>query len=215
MPEGFEKQVTADDLVNLLEFLTKRGKYLPIPLDKAATITSTRGMFYSQEAGAERIVFFDWSPKVFQGVPFHLVDPQGDRVPNVVLLYGPQGTFPPQMPRTVTLPCNAPAKAIHLLSGISGWGHPLGEKGSVSMIVRLHYDDGATEDHPLHNGIEFADYIRRVDVPGSEFAFAVRDQQVRYLAVHPQRPDTIRQIELVKGPDATAPIVVAVTVETR
>ena len=40
------------------------------------------------------------------------------------------------------------------------------------MIVRLHYDDGKTEDHELKNGVHFADYIRRVDVPGSEFAFA-------------------------------------------
>ena len=26
------------------------------------------------------------------------------------------------------------AKAIHLLSGVSGWGYPLGEKGSVSLL---------------------------------------------------------------------------------
>jgi putative heme-binding domain-containing protein len=215
MPEGFEKQVSADELANLLEFLAQRGKYLPIPLGKAATIVSTRGMFYSEDAGLERIVFDDWTPKTFRGVPFHLVDPRGDQTPNVVLLHGPQGRFPPQMPRSVALPCNAPAKAVHFLSGISGWGHPLGEEGSVSMIVRLHYADGQTEDHALKNGVEFADYIRRVDVPGSEFAFAVRGQQVRYLVIQPDRPEVIRQIELVKGPDATAPLVVAVTVETR
>ena len=34
--------------------------------------------------------------------------------------------------------------------------------------------DGKTEDHPLKNGEHFADYIRRVDVPGSKFAFALR-----------------------------------------
>ena len=36
------------------------------------------------------------------------------------------------------------------------------------MIVRLHYADGKTEDHELKNGVHFADYIRRVDVPGVE-----------------------------------------------
>ena len=76
------------------------------------------------------------------------------------------------MPKSVSLPCNAPAKAIHLLSGVSGWGYPYGEKGSVSMIVRLHYADGKTEDHPLKNGEHFADYIRGVDVPGSKLATA-------------------------------------------
>ena len=82
------------------------------------------------------------------------------------------------------------------------------------MIVRLHYAGGATEDIPLYNGEQFADYIRRVDVPGSKFAFKLRDQQIRYFAVYPQRKESIDTIELVKGPDATAPIVMAVTVET-
>ncbi len=121
----------------------------------------------------------------------------------------------PKMPKSVSLPWGAPAKAIHLLSGVSGWGHPLGERGSVSMIVRLHYEDGKTEDHELKNGEHFADYIRRVDVPKSQFAFDLRGRQLRYLAVQPKRADKIERIELVKGPDATAPIVMAVTVESR
>jgi len=83
------------------------------------------------------------------------------------------------------------------------------------MIVRLHYEDGSTEDHELRNGEHFADYIRRVDVPGSKFAFALRGQQVRYLAVLPQRADAIKSIELVKGGDATAPVVMAATIEAR
>src|SRR5207245_2326923 len=149
MPEGFEKQLSKDDLVNLLEFLTQRGKYLPLPLGKVATAVSTRGMFYSEDSPGERLVFDDWSPKTFEGIPFTLVDPQGERVPNVVLLYGPEGKIPPKMPRSVTVPCNAPAKAIHLLSGVSGWGYPYSQKGSVSLIVRLHYAGGQTEDHPL------------------------------------------------------------------
>jgi putative membrane-bound dehydrogenase-like protein len=214
MPDGFEKQLSAADLVNLLEFLTQRGRFVPVPLAKAATVVSTRGMFFSEESRAERLVFDDWGPKTVEGVPFHLVDPQGQRVPNVILLYGPQGKLPPRMPRSVSLPCGSPAKAIHLLGGVSGWGFPGGEKGSVSLIVRLRYEDGVTEDHPLKNGEHLADYIRRIDVPGSKFAFDLRGRQVRYLAVYPRRAEAIRTIELVKGSDRTAPVVVAVTVET-
>lgn len=214
MPEGFEKQIPANDLVNLLEFLTQRGKYVPLPLAKAATIVSTRGMFYSTDADVERLIFPDWSPKTFDGIPFHLVDPQEGKTPNVILLHGPQGKLPPTMPKSVSVPCNASARAIHLLSGVSGWGFPFSEKGSVTMIVRLHYADGQTEDHALKNGEHFADYIRRVDVPGSKFAFALRGQQIRYLAIHPKRTDVIQRVEFVKGSDATAPIVMAVTVET-
>ncbi len=215
MPDGFEKQAPAEDLANLLEFLTQRGKYLPLPLDKVATVVSTRGMFLSEDSqGGDRLVFSDWTPKTFEGVPFYLVDPQGGRARNAILLYGPQGGVPPRMPKSVTVPCRSPVKAIHLLSGVSGWGFPLGEKGSVTMIVRLHYADGKAEDHALKNGEHFADYIRRVDVPGSKFAFRLRGQQLRYLTVHPQRQEQpIERIEFVKGPDATAPVVMAVTVE--
>lgn len=215
MPEGFEKQVPPEAIADLLEFLTQRGKFVPLDLRKVATIVSTRGMFYSKEAQAERLIFDDWSPKTFEGVPFYLVDPRGDQVPNVVLLYGPQGTFPPQMPKSVSLPCNAPAKAVHLLSGVSGWGHPLGgSEPTTSLIVRLHYAGGAVEDHELKNGVHFADYIRHVDVPGSKLAFLLRSQQIRYLAIHPAQRGVIEHVELVKGPDDTAPIVMAVTVET-
>jgi putative membrane-bound dehydrogenase-like protein len=213
MPEGFEKQVPVTSLNDLLAFLTRQGKYRPLDLAKAATIVSTRGMFNDVESEPERLVFPDWSPKVVEGVPFALVDPQGERVPNVVLLYGPQGKFPPSMPRTAELPCNSSARAIHFLSGVSGWGFPYGRRGSVSLIVRLHYADGKTEDHSLRNGVEFADYIRVVDVPGSKLAFTLGGQQIRYFKVEPRRADRIERIELVKGPDQSAPVVMAVTVE--
>jgi uncharacterized protein len=213
MPEGFEKQATKEELTDLLEFLTQRGKFTPLPLEKYATVVSTRDMFFDAGGEVERLIFSDWSPKTFSEVPFTLVDPQGERVANAIMLYGPQGKVPPTMPRSVRLPCNQPAKAIHLLSGISGWGYPATGKGSTSMIVRLHYDDGSTEDHSLINGEHFADYIRRVDVPQSQYAFALRGQQLRYLAVEPKKSQKIKEIELVKGRDSTAPVVMAITVE--
>lgn len=213
MPEGFEKQVPPEGVKDLLAFMTQRGKYMPLDLRKAATITSVEGMFTSKRSDAERLIFSDWSPKEVNGVPFRLIDPQDGRVPNVVLLYGPNGQFPPRMPKAVRLPVHSRAAAIHLLSGVAGWASPYGEQGSVSMIVRLHYEDGTTEDHELRNGVEFADYIRVVDVPGSELAFRLRGQQIRYLAVRPGQDKEIAEIEFVKGPDDTSPVVMGVTVE--
>jgi hypothetical protein len=159
------------------------------------------------------LIFSDWKPRTLCGVPFYPIDPLEDRIRNVVVLYSPQGTFPPQMPKLVSVPCNAAAKAIHLLSGISGWGYPLGQKGSLTMTVRLVYADKQIEDHPLLNGEHFADYMRQVDVPGSKFAARLRDQQVRCIVIEPARRAEIEHIEFIKGDDATAPVIMAVTAE--
>lgn len=213
MPEGFEKQHTQQELTDLLEFLTQRGKFLPIPLDKVATAVSTKPMFHDGEHDEQKLIFPDWTPKVFEGVPFVLVDPQGDRMANAIMLHGTSGDKPPRMPKSVTLPCNAPAKLIHFLGGISGWGSPASASGTPSLTVRLKYADGQTEDHVTRNGDVWADYIRRVDVPGSKFAYRLRSQQIRYFTITPKRPEKIESIELLKGNDETSPIIMAVTLE--
>lgn len=214
MPEGFEKQLTAEELKHLLEFLTDKGKFIPIDFRKIATIVSTKPMFYGSSP-VERLVFPDWKPKSFNGIPFFLVDPQGNRTSNVVMLHGPQGKFPPQMPRQVEFPVNSPVKTIHILGGVGGWQYPSHRQQSVSVIVKIYYRNGSVEEQQLINGVHLADYIRRVDVPESTFAYDLNGQQVRYLTVTPQQTDeSIQKIELVKGNDSTAPIFVAVTIET-
>jgi len=213
MPVGFEKQISPAGFADLLAFLTSRGKFVGLPLDKVATAVSSSGMFHDPASTVDRLVFSDWGPKQFRGVPFVLVDPQGASTANVVLLHGPQGFLPPRMPARVSLPVSGAVAAIHLLGGVAGWGHPASPRGQTSMIVRLVYADGATEDHPLVNGEHVADYIRRVDVPGSEFAFDLAGRQIRYLRIQPGRTAALRAIDLVKGDGISAPIVMAVTLE--
>jgi len=214
MPEGFEKQLKPEEISNMLEFLTLRGKYLPIPINKVATIITTQPMFHDRPFDDQKLIFSDWAPKMVDEIPFVLIDPQGDRIPNAIMLNGANGDKPPRMPKSVSLVCNSSAKAIHLLSGVSGWGWPASEKGSTVLTVRLNYADGKTEDHNLINGEHFADLIRRVDVPQSKFAFALREQQIRYLSVAPQRGEKIESIDLIKGSDVSAPVVMAVTIES-
>ncbi|HEV7282061.1 MAG TPA: PVC-type heme-binding CxxCH protein [Pirellulaceae bacterium] len=216
MPEGFEKQLDVAAMTDLLAYMTKRGKYVPLDLSKVASAVSTKGMFYSEDAALERLVFDDWNPKTFEGVPFALVDPKEGRVKNALLMYGPEGYQPPKMPKQVELPLSGPVAALHLLSGVSGWGHPSRPGGTTSLIVRFTYADGQTEDHELKNGVHFADYIRRVDVPESKFAFALSGgQQLRFLTVRPQRSEPLASVAFLKGPDDTAPIIVAATAEMR
>ena len=47
----------------------------------------------------------------------------------------------------------------------------------------------------------------------SEFAYMLGNQQIRYLSVSPKRNEIVESVELVKGPDNSAPIVMGVTIE--
>ena len=104
---------------------------------------------------------------------------------------------------------------------VGGWCWPYQEqggeshRGKVVLIVRLMYADGQTEEYPLRNGEHIADYIREVDVSGSELAFLTRaGRQVRYLAIKPKRDAVISQIRFDKGElNVAAPVVFAVTLE--
>lgn len=192
------------------------GTLVPLPLEKVATVASTKCLF--QGRGEEdRLVLPRWGLLYVNGIPFVVGDPKGDTVSNAVLLQGPEGKpAAAAMPRSVTVPCGLPAGAIHLLSGISGGGWPAGEKGSRTLLVRLRYEDGKSEEHAFLNGVHFADFSRLVEVPGSTLAFRAREQQVRYLPVFPKRPQVaIKEIEFAKGEDKTAPLVLAVTVDKR
>jgi hypothetical protein len=120
----------------------------------------------------------------------------------------------PKMPKQVEITCETPVVAIHMLSGVGGWSYPASREGTVSMIVKLTFSSGETEEHPLINGQHFADYIRRVDVPKSEFAFDLQGRQLRYIELRPKTRELLTKIELIKGADVSAPIVMAMTVQT-
>jgi len=158
-------------------------------------------MFHDRHAADERLVFADCGPK------------RGDTVPNVILLHGPKGDLPPRMPRKVSLTLGMPARAIHLLGGVSRWGWPHSAKGSESMLMRLTYDDGSQEGLPLVNGVHLSDSVARHDVPGSSFAFDLDGRQIRHVLVVPKQTKAIKTIDLVKGDDTTTPIAMAVAAE--
>ncbi len=214
MPDGFEKQLDRKQLTDLLEFLTQRQKYLPLALDKAATIASTKVLLHSDNSITPLLVFQDWGLKKVGEVPFIVIDPKDDRFLNAIMLNSPRGKTSSTLPKTVSLTCNYPAKAIHLLGGVSPWGYPNSDKGTIAATVRLHYEGGHTEDHVLKNGEHIADYIGKKEVPGSKFAFDLQGKQLRYLAIQPQRRDKIERIEFIKGQDENAVIFMAVTIET-
>src|SRR5207302_3325285 len=103
MPEGFEKIMKPAELADLLEFLSQKGKFVPLPLDKVATVISTKDMFFDNGGVTERMIFPDWKPKVFDGIPFVLVDPAKDTVKNAVMLNCPNGVIPLMLHESVRL----------------------------------------------------------------------------------------------------------------
>lgn len=209
MPEGVEKELSRQQLTDLLEFLTQRGQFKPLDFAEGATVASDQGLF----SGGERYIIPGWETQTFKGVPFNIADPQDGKVKNIILLHGPLGEVCSRMPKRTSVRIGQPARAIHLLSGVSGWGYPYSRHQTTSMSVEVHYEDGTKEVTEFKNGLHFADYIRRSDVPESEFAFMVGAHQMRYLAIYPTRSLPVMRIDFIKGDDQTAPIVLAATIE--
>jgi RNA polymerase sigma factor (sigma-70 family) len=207
------------------------SKYLTLPLDKVASAVSTQSLFTGGDQ--ERLIFPKWGKQQIFQIPFDVIDPRGHSVKNAIVLYGPLDQRTREMPARVRLKCESAAKAIHLLSGVAGWGYhrrglqSANDEKTVCMILRLHYRDGGQEDHELINGVHFCDYWidkdkQFPDVPGSRLAIRLlpviddHDNQMRYLAIHPKSPNkVIEEIEFIKGMngDVTAPVIMAVTVE--
>lgn len=212
MPEGMEQQLDLSQMTDLLEFLTNKGRFVPLPIAKVATAVSTKELFDNQGA-PDTIELENWDQREVEGIPFQLVDPQGDQRANIVVLNGNVGVVPPKMPRSVTLPCNMIVKHLHILGAISGYGYPRTDGETVSMVVRLHYQDGQAEDHELINCVHMASFSGKSDVPKSTYAFAAGTRQVRYLSIQPKRREPIETVELRKGNDESAPIVLSITAE--
>ena len=77
----------------------RRGSTCRSTSARSRRSTTTKPLVSETGPNPSRLVFEDWGPKVVDGVPFALVDPQGDRVPNAVMLQSTFGTIPPKMPK--------------------------------------------------------------------------------------------------------------------
>ncbi|MCA9260575.1 MAG: c-type cytochrome, partial [Planctomycetales bacterium] len=212
MPEGFEKELSEQDLADVLEFLAQKQQFVPLPVIKVATASSVWPNF-GRRRGPDPADSFEWKPRRVNDVPFTLVDPQQGAVRNLIMLQNGQRPSRMELPSEVKLVCGHAPKTLHLLSGVSLFGFPNQQEQTTTLLVRLNYADGQSEEHELKNGVHFSDYFQRSDVPESEFAFAIGNRQMRYLKITPQRDAKIVDIDLVCGEGRAAPVVLAVTAE--
>jgi hypothetical protein len=95
MPEASRNSAKQND--RSAQFSLRR-KYLP--LARQGGDDQYKAMFYDENSVGERLAFTDWSPKTFEGVPFQLVDPQGDKV-RTRSCSRFAGNSPPTMPKTM------------------------------------------------------------------------------------------------------------------
>lgn len=216
MPEGFEA-LGGEAMRDVIAFMQAEsgGHFRTLDLSRAFTANTARGLYISEANARDTLKFAKTGHVTVEGVPFNIVAP--DRAPaNVIVLKGGQErSFAKSMPERVEVPVGGfKANRLHFLGGIAGWGHPFGGDGEVVMRVTAHTSDGQREGFNLKNGVEFADYIREVDVPGSKLTKGlVKENQLRWFTLQLSRSAPIDRLTLESLNTGVAPTTVAITAE--
>ncbi len=84
------------------------------------------------------------------------------------------------------------------------------------MRVTAQFADGQTESVDLHDGVEFADYVRPIDLPGSKFAEGVvTSKQLRWFSVPVEHAGVVEKLILESLDNGPAATTVAITAELR
>jgi uncharacterized protein len=134
---------------------------------------------------------------------------------NVIVLRGGEG-YAKTFPQKVEFKANVKANVLHFLSGVAGWGHPFPAEAAETPVLKatVKFADGKSEEIVMKNGVEFADYIGKYDVPGSkEVPELVRRGQIRYFSKPLRNSGTITSVTLESFDNKVAPVIAAVTAE--
>lgn len=121
-------------------------------------------------------------------------------------------------PRQVEVKVGLPVTKLHFLGGVAGWGYPGGKINEPAAKITVHFAGGATEEIVLRNGVEIADYISHIDVPGSE-ALDNLDQllpngrQIRYFAKPLTNRGVVEKLTISSYGNEVAPTFASITAE--
>ncbi len=217
MPEGFE-QLGAGNLRDVLAYLcADEQRYRFLDLGGAFTANTSRGIYMTAESRDESLRFKKWGTLKHRDVPFDIISPQRAVTGNNVLVLQGGAGMSRSYPREVEVKVGRAATRLHFL-GAAGWGFPIGKKDDPVLKVTAHFAGGATEEMVFRNGVEFADYIAKIDVPGSE-ALDNLDQllnngrQVRYWSKALTKRGVIEKLTIASYNNEVAPTLVAITAE--
>jgi putative membrane-bound dehydrogenase-like protein len=219
MPNGFEA-LGNEGLRDLIGYLCADEKrFRIIDLRTAFSADSTKGIFHSREQVNETLRFRSFGTIKAGEVPFDIINPvvspSGN---NLLMLKGGQG-YAKTYPQKIEVKANVKANVLHFLGGVAGWGFPCcgSEQNEGMPVVKatVSYAGGGSEELIFKNGVEFADYINKFDVPGSrEVPDLLRGGQVRWFSKALKKNDgTIEKITLESYDNGVAPIIVGITAE--
>jgi putative membrane-bound dehydrogenase-like protein len=219
MPEGFES-LGAEGLRDLLAFIrADSARFRVLDLSRAFTASSRSGLYAGPGENGGTLPLAKYGIVNAFGVPFSIVDPA--KSPSglnlIVLKGGPDNSHSKKaMPQRVEAPAGYEAKQLHILGNVGGWAFPYGGGKDVPVLkITAHYAGGAREELVFKNGVEFADYIREVEVPGSKLAKGVADggKQVRFATRALKGSGIIEKFTFESFDNQIAPTTVAVTAD--
>lgn len=217
MPEGFEGlgPIALRDLIAYLR--SGEQRFRTVAFGKAATADGSRGVYLSTSSDVDRVSLKQYGLVEANGVPFDLQDPSVSATgKNVIVLKGGMGdqVVSRTMPVSVEIPVHAVAGRLHVLGGVAGWGFPAAQEKVPVLTITVVYESGDSEEIVLTNGVDIADHIARVDVPGSSFVDLVDQGQIRYLWRDLKKGgQAIEKLILTSSEGNTAPMVAAITLE--
>ena len=218
MPTGFE-ELGAEALRDLLAFLgAGYERYRLIDLKPLCNSSTRRGL-YDERRDVRPMRFREYGVVDVEGVPFEILDPARVGDDALVLRGGmaPDWDSKLHRPQEVVVPVGFPLERVHVLGGIAAWGFPFTQSRAPILRWTWVYADGTEEALVLQDGERFADWIRRHDVPGSEFVDLLEEEswgQVRRFTLDPGRRDVaVRGIRLESFDNHLAPTFLALTAQ--
>ncbi len=221
MPEGLES-LGAPALCDILTFLcSEAGGFRIIDLQTAFTASSVKGL-YDPAREPNNLRLRKYGIQMVESIPFQVVDPSKSlNGNNAIVLKGgmaPDWASKLAMPQKVEVPMGFACEKIHVLGGIAAWG-TINPEGSPQKVVKVtyFYVDGKTEVNDLRDGVEFADWVKRIDVPGSTYVDGLIEPgqpgQLRWFTMKPGRKEPIHHLALESYDNTMAPTFLAMTAE--
>ena len=219
MPEGFDG-LGGEALRDIITYLQSvdGGQFRVVDLRGAFTASTSGGLYVSQENKRDTFEFAKSGTVNVDGVPFSIVTPEkAAGAANILVLKGgPEKSFAKSLPQKVEVKVGGfKANRLHFLGGVTGWGYN-GKNSDNEDVLRItvHTLQGQRETLFCKNGVEFADYIRRIDVPGSKYAEGiVKNHQLREFTKQLSGPLDIDHITIESFDTHAAPTIVAITAE--